>query len=207
MQTSFKSRLVTGMLLLVVTAVLGACARNKAPTADQAASAAATAQRKNRSAADDAMVSAVSASGKPGAPVDLKFDLAARPELGKPLEVRISVLPLNASITQLRVVFQPNEAVEVQAGSEMAVQDRPAEGVTISHTVRIVPRRNGVSYLGAVALVEGAGVSIARSFAIPIIVGDPIEAEQALADKPAQGNLAKGARGESIVSLPDSAPR
>jgi hypothetical protein len=45
---------------------------------------------------------------------------------------------------------------------------------------------------------------VARSFAIPIIVGDPVQAEQALAAKPAQGALAKGTGGEKIISLPAS---
>ena len=98
----------------------------------------------------------------------------------------------------------PNEAVEVKAGSEMAFEDRPADGVAVSHTVTVVPRRNGVFYLGAVALVEGTGGSVARSFAIPIIVGDPVEAERAVAAKPSQGVIAKGEGGEKIISLPAS---
>jgi hypothetical protein len=101
-------------------------------------------------------------------------------------------------------VFQSNEAVEVQSGSEMAVQSRPADGVAVSHIVTVVPRRDGVFYLGAVALVDGAGGSVARSFAIPIIVGDPVEAERAVAAKPAQGVMSKGEGGEKIISLPAS---
>ena len=91
----------------------------------------------------------------------------------------------------------------MRSGSE-AVQDNPSEGVALTHVVTVVPKREGVFYLGAVALVEGPGGSVARSFAIPIIVGDPVAAERALSDKPAQGTLSKSAGGEKIVSLPAS---
>jgi len=205
MHTSITARVALLALGIAASASFVGCARDGTPGADAAAAGTAAAgSRRGAKAPVDAMVSAVSASGKPGAPVELKFDLGSRPELGKPLEVTVAVVPLGEGITQLRVVFQSNEAVEVQAGSEMAVQDRPAAGVPVSHTVTVVPRRDGVFYLGAVALVEGPGGSVARSFAIPIIVGDPVEAERAVAAKPSQGVMAKGEGGENVISLPAS---
>ncbi len=209
MQTPIKARIALFALGLAVLSSLSGCARKDA-AADAQAGAGATASTdpsRGGKGAADGMVSAVSSSGKPGAPVELKFDLGAKPELGKPLEVTVAVVPRGEGISQLRVVFQSNESIEVQSGNEMAVQDRPADGVAVTHTVTVVPRRDGVFYLGAVALVEGSGGSVARSFAIPIIVGDPVEAERAIADKPAQGVMAKGEAGEKIISLPASEPR
>jgi len=209
MQTPIKARIALLAVGLAATASLVGCARDDA-AADATAGAgpkASTSQSRSGKGVADGMVSAVSSSGKPGAPVELKFDLATKPELGKPLAVTVAVVPRGEGISQLRVVFQSNEGVEVQSGNEMAVQDQPADGVAATHTVTVVPRRDGVSYLGAVALVEGPGGSVARSFAIPIIVGDPVAAERAVADKPSQGVMAKGEGGEKIVSLPASEPR
>jgi len=205
MHTSITARVALLALGVAFTATFVGCARDANPAADAgAAGTAAVSSKRGVKGPVDAMVSAVSSSGKPGAPVELKFDLGSRPELGKPLAVTVAVVPLGEGITQLRVVFQSNEAVEVQAGSEMAVQNRPAVGVPVSHAVTVVPRRDGVGYLGAVALVEGPGGSVARSFSIPIIVGDPVEAERAVAAKPSQGVMAKGAGGENVISLPAS---
>jgi hypothetical protein len=193
-------------LAAAVLAVLAGCAGGGETDGKQPGGGSATAARaaaKPAKARGDGMVAAVSATGKPGAPVDLKFDITTKPVLGQPLAVDVVVVPRSADITQLRVVFQSNEAVEVQSGSE-AVEEKPQEGVAISHTVTVVPRREGVFYLGSVALVEGAAGSVARSFAIPIIVGDPVAAERALAEKPSQGTLSKSGSGDKIVSLPAS---
>lgn len=205
MHTSIPLRLA--LFALAAIPALLACSGGDRPAGaggDAKGAKAGDATARASGVADDGMVSAVSASGKPGASVDLKFDLATKPELGKPLVVTVAVVPRAADIAQLRVVFQSNEAVEVQSGSEMPMQEKPADGVAVSHAVTVVPRREGVLYLGAVALVESGAGSVARSFAIPIIVGDPVQAEQALAAKPAQGALAKGEGGEKIISLPAS---
>ena len=208
MYSTFALTIVRLALAATALGTLAACAGGDAPAQAQqggrTAQPSAAESRPRGKAAVDGMVAAVSATGKPGAPVELKFDIAARPELGQPLEVAVAVVPRSADVSQLRVVFQSNEAVEVQSGNE-AVQDKPADGVAMTHTVTVVPRREGVFYLGAVALIEGPDGSVARSFAIPIIVGDPVAAERALAAKPAQGTASKSAGGEDVVSLPASA--
>ncbi|MCC6172510.1 MAG: hypothetical protein IT481_10830 [Gammaproteobacteria bacterium] len=207
MHSIFALTIVRLALAAIALGTLAACAGGDAPTQakqDGRGTPAGADLRPRGKAAVDGMVAAVSATGKPGAPVELKFDIAARPELGQPLEVAVAVVPRSADVGQLRVVFQSNEAVEVQSGNE-AVQDKPVDGVAMTHTVTVVPRREGVFYLGAVALIEGPGGSVARSFAIPIIVGDPVAAERALAAKPAQGTVSKSAGGEDVVSLPASA--
>lgn len=204
MHSKHTARFALLALGVMTAATLSGCSRGGSTDGQEGNASAAAPQAPTGKGPIDGMVSAVSSSGKPGAPVELKFDITARPRLGTPLEVTVAVLPRGAGITQLRVVFQSNDAVEVQSGSEMAVQERPADGVAVSHTVTVVPRRDGVLYLGAVALVEGSGGSVARSFAIPIIVGDPLEAERAIAAKPSQGVMAKGERGEKIISLPAS---
>jgi FAD/FMN-containing dehydrogenase len=206
MQTFIHARLALLAFGLAAAVALSGCSGDATPaeSGKQGGAVASAAKPRAVKSDTDGMVAAVSSSGKPGAPVELKFDLASKPELGKPLEVSVAVVPRGEGISQLRVVFQSNEAVEVQSGSEMAVQNRPADGVALTHTVTVVPRRDGVYYLGAVALVDGAGGSVARSFAIPIIVGDPVEAERAIAEKPAQGVMSKGEGGEKVISLPAS---
>jgi hypothetical protein len=148
------------------------------------------------------LVSAVS-SGKPGAPVDIRFDIPRRPKVGEPLDIAVAITTRSEGIDELRVVFQSNEGIEVRSGGELVASDRPAVGSTYSHSVTVVPRKDGVFYLSAVALVEAKAGSISRSFAIPIIVGDAVALSEA-ASKPSQGEVQTDARGEKILSLPAS---
>jgi hypothetical protein len=166
------------------------------PAADQAAESEAAAESAST------MVAAVS-SGKPGAAVDLKFDIATRPRVGESLPIAIVVTTRAADITRLQVIFQSTDGIQVVDGLELNAPPNPSDGQSFSHTVTVLPQKDGVSYLSAVALVEtGTGsASVARTFAIPIIVGDIVAAEAALAEsaaaaaKPAPG-------GERVVPLP-----
>lgn len=148
------------------------------------------------------MVSAVS-SGKPGAAVDLKFDIATRPRVGESLPISIVVTTRAADISKLQVIFQSTDGIQVVDGLELNAPENPRNGDTFSHTVTVLPQKDGVSYLSAVALVEGGGgaSSVARTFAIPIIVGDVVAAEAALAEG-AEAGVAPGPGGERVVPLP-----
>jgi hypothetical protein len=151
----------------------------------------------------EAMVSAVS-SGKPGAAVDLKFDIGKRPRAGEPLEVTVAVTTRAADIDKLQVMFQSTEGVEVVGGAQLGPVATPADGQVFSHTVRVLPKQDGVYYLSAVALVDSAsagGPSLARTFAIPIIVGDSVSLDAAMSKAAAEATT-EGPGGEALVPLP-----
>jgi hypothetical protein len=123
----------------------------------------------------DQMVKAVS-SGKPGAPVSLKFDMAKRPQVGIALDITIAVSSESEALQQMQVIVQPTDGIEVVSGAQMPRVERPKAGEPYLHTVRVVPQRDGIFYVAAVVLVDGPAGSIARSFAIPVIVGDGLPA-------------------------------
>jgi hypothetical protein len=191
---------------IAILALLAACAdgnqaeRHAKAVAAGNGDAAATDEAAAEQAAN--LVNAVS-SGKPGAPVDIRFDIPKRPKVGEPLDIAVAITARGVDMNELRVVFQSNEGVEVRSGAEMLAKDQLAVGTTFAHTVTVVPRKEGVFYLSAVALVESKAGSISRSFAIPIIVGDPVALSEA-ASKPSQGTVQTDAHGEKIVSLPAS---
>lgn len=194
MDSIYKSLPLAALLLL--TACGGSAPSGKDARADRGAADSADAP-------DATMVSAVS-SGKPGAAVDLKFDIATRPRVGEPLQVNIAVTTRAADIDKLQVIFQSTEGIQVMDGVQLPTQEKPADGQTFSHVVTVVPQKDGVYYLSAVALVESggdAGSSVARTFAIPIIVGDVVAAEAAL-DKATADSLKQGPGGEKVVPLP-----
>lgn len=157
--------------------LLPGCARE--PGAEAAGGSAKPAAKSARKApADDPvaqMVAAVPGSGGPGV-IDMRFELSVRPVAGQPLDVSVALVPSAENLRSFSVVFQSNEAVEVRSGAQLALDEAPAVGTAYFHTVSVVPRRDGVAYLSAVVLVDQDGMSVARSFAIPLIVGDSFAA-------------------------------
>jgi len=167
----------------------------KTPAATAATAAATANANKN-------LVSAVT-TGKPGAPIAMKFELLRRPKVGEPLEVAVEVTPEAAGITALQVVFQGGDGLQLRSGGEFSATtttSMPA-GIPIQHTVVLTPVREGIFYLSAVAVAEGAG-SQARTFAIPVVVGDAavLESRKAALPPPATS-------GERVTSLPAAESR
>lgn len=157
------------MLSALAAALTLACSR--APDQPTAApAAAAPAQRPARmGAVGDDFVTAVSA-GRPGAPIELKFALRKRPEVGEPLEIHFAVVPV-VPLDRVIASFQAGDGLELRAGNQMPRLERPLAGEPVSHVVTIVPKRDGIFHLTAVILAESATSSIARTFTIPIIAG------------------------------------
>lgn len=118
---------------------------------------------------DKDMVSAVSGA-KSSAIVDLKFRLGARPEPGQPIDIDIAVIPKVAG-ARVRVLLQNVDGLEIRSGQEMPVSETVAAGEPLSHRVTVVPARDGVFAMTAVALVDTDQTSVTRTFAIPVIVG------------------------------------
>jgi hypothetical protein len=188
----------------LVCATLAACGGGAGEGGDGGASASTReAGSAGRRGAEDWMVAAVSA-GKPGAPVELGFELLERPVIGKPLPIAIAVTPRGTDIDALDVTFQSAEGVEVVAGAALGRRTRPADGQPISHEITVVPQRDGVFYVSAVALVENSTGTIARTFSIPLIAGGAAAAATA---KPSAGTPVSDAAGEPIVSMPASESR
>lgn len=118
------------------------------------------------------MVSAVS-GGKGNSSVDLKFALTSRPEPGRPLDIDLAVIPREADVT-VRVIVQNTDGIAITAGQEVRIPKGAEPGVPVTHRLTVLPARDGIFSLSAVALVDSEKSSVTRTFAIPIIVGEGI---------------------------------
>lgn len=169
-----SSRLRSAALVLALGLCLGACAGGQ--DGEPAAGNSAKATRKP--AASNPVANMVAAVPSTGAStlIEMRFELAGRPVAGQPLEVSVALVPSVPNLRSFSVVFQSSEAVEVRSGAQLALDEAPEQGAAYFHKVSVVPRRDGVSYLSAVVLVDQEGMSVARSFAIPMIVGDSFAA-------------------------------
>ena len=170
----------------------------KKPAGKRAADAAAPA---SLAAAEKQLANAV-VTGKTTAPVDLKYDVLAKPDVGQPFEIELTFLPrLPADALEVEVTGMPGltvvnggaakfEAVQGGGRDVLKVQARGDEP--------------GLYYLSVVARMMTKVQTEARTFSVPVVVG-AVPVAQKVAPT-------RDAAGQPIESMPaeesgGSAPR
>jgi hypothetical protein len=117
------------------------------------------------------MVAAVSAS-KAGPPVELKFSLPTRPEVGQVMDIDVAVVPRAPVPDTVSVSFQVVDGIDIVDGSQVEPVGNLVDGTPIRHVVRILPKRDGIFALTAVVSFTSANLDSNRTFAIPVIAGE-----------------------------------
>lgn len=117
------------------------------------------------------MVGAVSSS-KAGPPVELKFSLSTRPEVGQVTDVDVAVIPRAPVPDSVSVSFQVVDGLEIVGGSQLERVDKLTDGTPIRHVVKILPKRDGIFALTAVVSFVVTGMDSSRTFSIPVIAGE-----------------------------------
>jgi len=83
------------------------------------------------------MVAAVSASKGP--PVELKFALPVRPEVGQVTDIDVALVTSQPVPESVSISFQVGDGLDIVDGSQMERIDKPAVGTPIRHVVRYFP--------------------------------------------------------------------
>ncbi|HWM66917.1 MAG TPA: hypothetical protein VNO35_10060 [Steroidobacteraceae bacterium] len=117
------------------------------------------------------MVAAVSGS-KAGPPVDLKFSLPVRPEVGQVTDIDVAVVPLEPVPDNVSVSFQVVDGLEIVDGSQLDRVEKLTGGTPIRHVVKILPKRDGIFALTAVVSFTASSQELNRTFTIPVIAGE-----------------------------------
>jgi len=117
------------------------------------------------------MVSAVAANKPSTQPVQVKFELQDRPDVGQPVDVDLAIVPMSASVDRLSGKVEGEDGLELLEGAQIAATDRPAEGVPIRHAVKVVARREGIFTVHAVLTVDASGQSSTETYSMPVIAG------------------------------------
>lgn len=117
------------------------------------------------------MVAAVSAS-KAGPPVEMKFSLPGRPEVGQALDLQVAVIPRDPVPDTLAVSFRTADGIDIVDGSEIDRVDKLVDGTPLRHVVKIVPKRDGIFAVTAVVSFTQANQDLTRTFSIPVITGE-----------------------------------
>jgi hypothetical protein len=161
-------------MLLCVAALCG-CHRDSGTQATLSAAPAAPVKaaapvKKGPSAADQTagMVEAAS-QGKSTVPVQLKFDLPQKPQIGKPMQVDIAVMPqIPASPADIHITGA--DGLEVAADASQIEIANVEEGEVYRQSVKVTPTTDGVLFLGLTVSLKHDEITESRAFSIPLIV-------------------------------------
>lgn len=133
--------------------------------------------------------------GKPGAAVDIRYEILEKPEVGKPTQIELAFIP-SAGVDSLAATITGMEGVTI-AGDLQVSFDSVQAGTPYEHVFSLLPDRTGVYYITVAATTTLGGSSIGRTFSIPFVVGKP-EAQQQKAAPPtdASGQAIESMKGE-----------
>jgi hypothetical protein len=113
------------------------------------------------------MVEAVS-QGKSQAPIELKFDLGARPKVGQPLQIDLALI---AQIPGNPATIQVNgaEGITVDAGANQFDIPAAEAGEVYKKTASVTPNAEGVLLVGVTVSLKHDEITDSKAFSIPII--------------------------------------
>jgi hypothetical protein len=155
---------------LAATVVLSGCGSNEPP--GKAARVAASQRPPSATQTlSRTMVGALAASKPAAVPVQVRFALRARPAVSEPLDIGLVLLPTSAAIERISGKVVTDDGVQLVEGAQIAATERPAEGVPIEHSVKVLPQRDGIYTFKAVITVDSGGQTSTESFSMPLIVG------------------------------------
>jgi hypothetical protein len=157
---------------LIGGALLGCDGGGEATQGGAAPSAAAKKAASAQAKLATTMVSAVS-SGGGTVPVDVKFELLQRPEVGQAASIAFAFIPV-APLDRLYARFQPDDSLEVVSGSQTEQFARPAVGEPVPHTLVVRPKRDGVFAVQVTVLMDSETESLSRVFSVPLIAGSGV---------------------------------
>lgn len=184
------------LAVVALAAVLAACGRGEdqaavTPAPSATAEGGATDAAPVETPEDKRLANAVP-TGKTAAPVDLKYDVLAKPQVGQPFEIELALLPrLAADALEIEVTGIPGLAI-VSGGVAKF------EGVSSGdrHVARVLVQADaaGIYYANVVARMITQSRSEARTFSVPVVVGNVAAVQKV--------EPAKDATGEAIQSMP-----
>ena len=182
------------LLVACLAAVLVACGGGDDKSADQL-DITPTRKNGNKAAAttpaDSRMADAV-ATGKTSAPVDLQYDLLAKPDVGQPFEIELAFAPrLAADTLEVEVSAIPGLTLVNGGGAKF---EPVVAGERYTAKVLVNADAAGIYYVNVVARMITKVQTEARAFSIPVVVGTAPAAQKAA---PAQD-----ATGQAIQSMP-----
>jgi hypothetical protein len=118
------------------------------------------------------LVGAVTTTKNGAGMLQVKFELAARPEVGDPVDVDLVIVPQADNIDRITGTVQADEGVEVVSGGDISTTDKLLFGTPIHHALKVRAKRDGIFTLSAALSIESGGQTLAPVYSMPLIAGN-----------------------------------
>lgn len=131
-------------------------------------------------------------NSKTTAPIDLQYDIPAKPEVGQPFTIELVVSPRKpGDLLDVEVGDSPGLTIEGERVARF-----PAVEAGQSYVLKVQVRGNaeGLYYVSVITKLSSKVQSEGRAFSVPVVIGTPPAAH-----KPAP---VKDATGQAIESMP-----
>jgi hypothetical protein len=201
--SGFRRLALTAVAALLAGALVTACGGGKdeavAVAEAEKANATKAAVAAPPTSADEkhARLASAVVDGKTTAPVDMKYDVLAKPALGQPFEVEMT---FDTRLPADKLEIEITEAPGLTVVGEKTAAFAPVEGGQSYATKVLVKGDNpGLYYIGVTAKMSTQVQTETRAFAIPIVIGDPPSAQKA--------SPPKDATGQAVQSMPAQEPK
>lgn len=119
-------------------------------------------------------VAAVALNKTTQLPVQLRFQVLERPDVGQPVDVDLLIVPSNGTVDRISGQVQVDDGLELVAGAQIPPTDRPAEGVPITHSIKVLPKHDGIFTFKAILTVDSGGQTATQTYSMPLIAGSGI---------------------------------
>ena len=106
------------------------------------------------------------------APVELRFSIRDRPQVGAADEIDYALIPQAQGLDEIRLVFGALNGLEVVNHGPALAAIKPASGVPIFGSVTVRPVKAGLFTLTAAVAVQSPNQSVVWPFTIPVIAGE-----------------------------------
>jgi hypothetical protein len=190
---------VTLLTIALVTACGGGNDEQAAATKAEKAKADKTAPATPPANADEKheRLAAAVVDSKTTAPIDMQYDVLAKPALGQPFEVEMT---FTARLPADKLETEITEAPGLTLVGEKSATFSPVEGGQ-SYAAKVLVQGDnpGLYYIGVIAKMSTKVQTETRAFAIPVVIGDPPSARKATPDKDATG--------QAVQSMPAQEPK
>ena len=166
-------------------------AKAKASESSAKAGADPTPTVKSANPAQDTMAAAV-ADAKTTAPIDLLYDLPAKPEVGQLFTVELAVKPrLPGDALDVEIGESPGIVIE---GERMTRFTKVEAGQSYTYRFQARGDAEGLYYIAVITKLSTQVQTEGRAFSVPVVIGTPVAAEKT----PPQ----KDASGQAVQSMP-----
>jgi hypothetical protein len=126
-------------------------------------------------------VSATAANKPAAVPVQVRFELRDRPSVAQPLDIDLVIVPMAADIDRVSGKVVTDDGLELVEGGDIAPTEHPPEGVPLEHSIKVLPRRDGIFTFNAVVTVDSGTKTSTETFSMPVIAGAGVKDEPAAA--------------------------